>query len=152
MLFIELRLSDIPPDKFCSVFILTDADYHDYISEVGHVVFLRYDKRDNRLNTLNPSESYNFGDCKGMTFERVVISTTAKTLKDHIVKGTNLANLTKAKYYIALTRARKSVTIVMDRLPKIAGFCETEVMCNGKKIKMLKYVAHQQGVDFVGSG
>ncbi|MDL2236047.1 TGBp1 family protein, partial [Christensenellaceae bacterium OttesenSCG-928-L17] len=136
--------SEIIPEDNDGVFIIADADYQDYLSEMGHIVFLRYDKRDSRLNTLKPTESYNFGDCKGMTFERVAISTTTKTLKAHIVQGAKLADKTKAKYYIALTRARKSVAILMDTLPTIPNFIPVEMICNGKTIELLKYCPREQ--------
>ena len=127
-------------DDYDGVFIITDADYHDYVAEMGHTVFLRLNKTDKRLAVLSPIESYNFGECKGMTFDRVVISTSTKTLKDYIVNNKGLAPLTKAKYYIALTRARKSVVIVMDKLPTtMSGFVPVEINCNSKVIKLLKY-------------
>ena len=131
--------SDILPKANDGVFILTDADYQDYVNAMGHTVFLRYDKKDSRLNSLSPLESYNFGDCKGMTFERVAISTTTKTLKDYILQNKKLADKTKAKYYIALTRARKSVTIIMDKLPSMVDFIQVEMNCNGKMIRLLKF-------------
>ena len=132
--------SDITMKDNDGVFIITDADYHDYLTEMGHIVFLRFNKKDKRLALFSPIESYNFGDCKGMTFDRVAISTSTKTLKDYIVNNKGLAPLTKAKYYIALTRARKSVVIVMDKLPTtMSNFVPIEINCNSKVIKLLKY-------------
>lgn len=131
--------SDIISDDKDGVFIITDADYSDYVIEIGHIVFLRYDKRDSRIDTLQPAESYNFGDCKGMTFDRVAISTTTKTVKDYIIQNKKLADKTKAKYYIALTRARKSVIIVMDKLPSLVDFIPVIMNCNGKAKTLLKY-------------
>ncbi len=56
----------------------------------------------------------NFGESKGQTFDRVLIYPTVdmkKWLQDH---RHSLTDETKAKLYVAITRARYSVTFVLD--------------------------------------
>lgn len=81
------------------------------------------------LNTFNPVQLrwniknksihpdfkvYNFGQSKGLTFERVLIYPTENMiewLKDHKSK---LSDETRAKFYVGLTRAKYSIGIVCD--------------------------------------
>jgi superfamily I DNA/RNA helicase len=62
---------------------------------------------------------YNFGESKGLSFDRVVIYPTSK-IEAWIKNNTNeLADETRAKFYVAITRARKSVAIVVgDNIDK----------------------------------
>jgi DNA helicase-2/ATP-dependent DNA helicase PcrA len=56
----------------------------------------------------------NFGKSKGLTFDRVLIylpGTMLKWLKD---ANTDLAGGSRAKLYVAITRARLSVAFVCD--------------------------------------
>ena len=63
------------------------------------------------------NENYNFmnmGESKGLTFDRVLIYPT-KTMEKWILDNSyNLENTTKSKFYVALTRAKYSVGIVLD--------------------------------------
>jgi DNA helicase-2/ATP-dependent DNA helicase PcrA len=57
---------------------------------------------------------YNFGAAKGLSFDRVLIYPTQKMtawIKD---SNFHLEETTRAKFYVAITRARISVAIVMD--------------------------------------
>lgn len=56
----------------------------------------------------------NFGESKGLTFDRVLIYPT-KPMKDWLKnRKTKLKNQSRSKFYVALTRARHSVAIVFD--------------------------------------
>ncbi|MDR2601920.1 MAG: UvrD-helicase domain-containing protein [Spirochaetaceae bacterium] len=91
------------------VFLIKKEDVPDYMTKYKPTQ-LRWDKN----VVCHPGSTvYNFGDSKGMTFDRVLIYPTEKIaswIKDNTVK---LEELTKAKFYVALTRARQSVAIVM---------------------------------------
>lgn len=68
---------------------------------------LRWDSRAKRAG----SGARNFGKVKGQSFDRVLIHPTS-TITDFIEKGTKLADVTAAKFYVAVTRARHSVAVV----------------------------------------
>ena len=53
----------------------------------------------------------NIGKSKGLDFDNVVIYPT-KTMTSFLKNGLNLADSSKSKLYVALTRARKNVYIV----------------------------------------
>lgn len=54
----------------------------------------------------------NFGESKGLSFDRVLIHPTKDMLTWLWARDTKLAFSTRAKFYVALTRARHSVAIV----------------------------------------
>jgi DNA helicase-2/ATP-dependent DNA helicase PcrA len=55
----------------------------------------------------------NFGEVKGLSFDRVLISPTVK-MTEHLKKGTALEGDTRSKFYVGITRARQSVAIVLE--------------------------------------
>lgn len=59
----------------------------------------------------------NFKVSKGMTFERVLIIPTAPISK-FIATGTHLEATSASSFYVAVTRAKQSVAIVLDRSGK----------------------------------
>jgi len=95
------------------VFYIGNNDVFEYIKRFNPVV-LRYDKK-----TKNVPESFsplNFGQSKGLTFDRVIIYPNGPIKK--FLEGDYVAvskSITKAKLYVALTRARYSVTFVTDQ-------------------------------------
>jgi len=56
----------------------------------------------------------NFGEAKGRGFDRVIILPTRAMLKWLLDAGESLAPKTRARFYVALTRARHSAAIVAD--------------------------------------
>ncbi len=66
----------------------------------------------------------NFGESKGRGFDHVVIVPTAPMQKWLVDPTAELKAQTRAKFYVALTRARLSVAIAMDwgAGPMPAGF------------------------------
>jgi|SRR5680860_447083 len=71
---------------------------------------LRWDKRSKWASNT----ALNMGEVKGMSFDRVLIHPTG-TITASIEKGADLAPATRAKYYVAVTRARHSVGIVTEK-------------------------------------
>lgn len=59
-------------------------------------------------------DAYNFGGSKGLDFDRVLIYPTDDMKKWIFNNGYNLKNETRAKFYVAITRAKYSVGIVCD--------------------------------------
>lgn len=85
-----------------------DADYY---LENYNPTQLRW----NRNTECN--ENYpvmNFGDSKGLTFDRVFIYPTQKMISWIKDNNSELPNETRAKFYVGITRAKNSVGIVMD--------------------------------------
>ena len=68
----------------------------------------------NRNTKIKFGEFINFGLSKGMTFPHTMLSGTKK-LQDFILNGKPLDH--PEKYYVAATRARFSVCIIVDKLP-----------------------------------
>ena len=67
--------------------------------------------------TIKCNENYpvmNFGDSKGLTFDRVLIYPTQKMIGWIKDNNSELPNETRAKLYVGITRAKNSVGIVMD--------------------------------------
>jgi DNA helicase-2/ATP-dependent DNA helicase PcrA len=92
------------------IFLIKKEDIPDYMVKYKPIQ-LRWNKK---VVGYPGYPIYNFGDSKGMTFDRVLIYPTAKIvswIKNNTVK---LEELTKSKFYVALTRARQSVALVMD--------------------------------------
>jgi DNA helicase-2/ATP-dependent DNA helicase PcrA len=95
------------------VFYIQSSEVFDYVKKYSPVV-LRYDKR-----TKNIPENFspiNFGKSKGLTFDRVLIYPNGPIRK--FLEGNYKAvsnSKTKAGLYVAITRARYSVTFVTDQ-------------------------------------
>lgn len=98
------------------VFVVKSGDVEAYRKKYNPTV-LRYQ--------LSVEPEWNFGNCKGLGFDRVLIYPTApmiKYLRDGILKKIvstktgkkEVDSFDRAKFYVALTRARYSVTIVCD--------------------------------------
>lgn len=94
------------------IFLVRPKDVKRYISEY-HPTQLR-DKRNIAVNENAPA--VNFGDAKGLTFERVLIYPTKPMLewiKDH---NSVLKPKSRARLYVAITRAKYSVAFVDDTI------------------------------------
>jgi len=107
-LFTDL-VSTVSKNEECTghdgVFIIHPDHVEQYIYTYNPQC-LRYDAR-----TLLP-KAINFGDSKGLTFDRVLIKPTAK-MEQYLKNGElNLDETTLAKFYVAVTRAKYSVVII----------------------------------------
>ena len=93
------------------VFLIKKDDVDEYLNNNNSIIQLRW----NILTEVNPNfECYNFGISKGKTFDRVLIYPTTDMQKWIKNSNYNLKYETRAKFYVALTRARYSVGIVFD--------------------------------------
>ncbi|EKS32940.1 UvrD-helicase domain-containing protein [Afipia broomeae] len=100
-----------PLPASAGVFILRIADYDHYLATVRPVQ-LR-DKVTSR--GVDPSsQAVNFGESKGRGFDHVVILPTDPMKQWLADPDSKLAAQSRAKFYVALTRARYSVAIAMD--------------------------------------
>jgi DNA helicase-2/ATP-dependent DNA helicase PcrA len=92
------------------VFLVREKDVDCYLKEFEPIQLRWNSLRD--VNTLYPF--YNFGESKGKTFERVLIYPTDEMEKWVYNNNTKLAYSTRAKFYVAITRARYSVAIITN--------------------------------------
>ena len=94
-----------------------------------------------RFNCKTLTDGYyaiNFGECKGMTFERVLIYPNG-VFKDFLLKKKVIGS--PQKYYVAATRAKYSIAFVLDALPKETDWLKKEFLNLGSsKIEIRKYV------------
>lgn len=77
---------------------------------------LRWDKR----NKVAGPGALNFGEVKGKSFDRVLIHPTGP-MTAYVESGADLAAGARAKFYVAVTRARHSVAILTDKSPSKSG-------------------------------
>lgn len=109
------------PPAHTGVFLLRKADYAEYLAAVRPMQL-----RDKITSSgVDPgSPVMNFGESKGRGFDHVVIIPTGPMQKWLVDSETPLAAQSRARLYVAITRARHSVAIAMDwkQAPLPAGF------------------------------
>lgn len=91
------------------IFFIKNKDIDKYL-QLYSPQKLRYKKDKNNLDM----STLNFGESKGLEFEHILIYPTLDFLKWLKNREYKLKDVTKAKIYIALTRAFFSVAIVVD--------------------------------------
>lgn len=94
------------------LFLVSPVDVDRYIAKYSPMQ-LR-DKRTVEVNELAPA--MNFGDSKGLTFERVLIYPTKPMLEWIKNHDSTLAQKSRAKLYVAITRAKYSVAFVDNKI------------------------------------
>lgn len=67
-----------------------------------------------KATTKAGQDALNFGEVKGREFPRVLIYPTS-TILNYIERGDALKDVSRAKFYVAITRAQHSVGIVTDK-------------------------------------
>ena len=89
------------------VFFIKESDVDAYLAKYQPLQ-LRTDRR--KQVNINYAVM-NFGESKGLGFDRVLIYPTQPIL-DFILENKNFDGISRAKFYVAITRARHSVGIV----------------------------------------
>ncbi len=97
------------------VFAVREQDVDAYLDRYSPQT-LRHDRRRSNI----PGKPLNFGACKGLTFNRVLIYPTGP-LSNFIEKGVPPEPKSIPKLYVAVTRARQSVAIVVKNSTKAIG-------------------------------
>jgi len=89
------------------IFLVKEKDVNKYCRSFSQLpIILRFN------NSVFPD--WNFGKSKGLTFDRVLIYPTQK-IRNYLINGDiSKIETVKAKFYVALTRARYSVGIVIN--------------------------------------
>ena len=91
------------------IFFIKESDIDIYLAQYQPLQL-----RINRGKQVNTSFSVmNFGESKGLGFDRVLIYPT-KPILDFILKNKSLDGTSRAKFYVAVTRAKHSVGIVYN--------------------------------------
>lgn len=91
------------------IFVISKNRVKEY-AERYNATILRWNKSSGSYQGLPVA---NFGECKGMQCDHVVIIAT-KPFVDFLVKGTPLSEESACKFYVAATRARYSVAIAVE--------------------------------------
>lgn len=92
------------------VFLVRKVDLEEYLKTYSPVQL-----RENVETEVLPNYSVmNFGESKGLTFDRVLIYPTKPILQWLEDNSSELAPTSRSKFYVALTRARYSVAIFYD--------------------------------------
>ncbi|WP_220271268.1 UvrD-helicase domain-containing protein [Sphingobacterium spiritivorum] len=94
------------------VFFVKEKDIENYLQKYQPIQ-LRNDSREKKIK-----ENYrvmNFGESKGLSFDRVLIYPTKPFLDWLKDNSTQLAETSRSKLYVAITRARYSVAIVNNK-------------------------------------
>lgn len=92
------------------VFLVHEAHLNDYIQRYGAVPLRGSAASGKHLNHLGFT---NIGQVKGLTYDRVIIFPTQPML-DLISTGKAMAEKSACSFYVAVTRARASVAIIVD--------------------------------------
>lgn len=113
------------------VFLVCRRDIEEYYNHFKPTV-LKYDKN----TQTDVYQSLNFGQCKGLTFDRVLIYPN-KPLRDFI-DGKPLKS--EQKYYVAVTRPKYSLAIVLDELPTNVNYKIETIQLQNNEIIVMRFV------------
>ena len=94
------------------IFLVREQDIDKYFLDYFSCTQLRHSITEKRVKSNH--EVYNFGNSKGLTFERVLIYPT-QPIKDWIKDNSSeLPPISRSRFYVAVTRAMYSVGIVYN--------------------------------------
>ena len=92
------------------VFLVAKKDVEKYLEKYDPIQL-----RDTQRTPTNSNyKAINFGYSKGRTFDRVIIYPTRPILKWLDAHNSNLEEQSRARFYVAITRAKYSVAIIVD--------------------------------------
>ena len=126
----EIESDKIYQEENQGVYLLDKKDFEKYF-KIYNPTILKFDAK-----TKIAYESLNFGQCKGMTFDRVAIFPNKK-YKEFLQKGTTLDS--PCKYYVSATRAKYSIVFVVERLFENDNFKYTNIELEDGSIKVSEY-------------
>lgn len=102
------------------VYFIKKEDIEQYCT-LFQPVILRYNERTDTMGW----RAINYGECKGMTFDRSLIFPNQTFLK-FLNQGTPLK--APEKYYVAVTRARYSICIIVEEIPQYIRSKKEKIM------------------------
>jgi DNA helicase-2/ATP-dependent DNA helicase PcrA len=105
------------------VFLIKEENVDEYLKKYKPMQL-----RDNIKTTVNENYTVmNFGEAKGLSFERVLIYPTSSFIKWLKDNKSELKETSRSKLYVAITRARHSVAFVCKTKLKICGIRNYEI-------------------------
>lgn len=119
------------------VYMMDTAVLSEYCEHYNPVI-LRYDKNAEIGFRCN-CEVFNYGASKGSTYERVVIIPVGTSLPFIQKQKRIVSNKTRAKFYVACTRAKHSVVFAIENPKENSVFQATEIHFADKVIPAYKY-------------
>ena len=115
-----------------------DVKYLSQYCEHYHPTILRYDKKA-KVDFCHSCDIFNYGGSKGATYERVVIIPVSTTIP-FIEKQTKItSNQTRAKFYVACTRAKHSVVFAVENPKENAMFKFVEIHIADETLPAYKF-------------
>ena len=127
----RIESDQIYKEKNQGVYLLDKKDFENYF-KIYKPTILKFDAR-----TKTDYNSLNFGQCKGMTFDRVAIFPNKK-YKEFLQNGTSLDS--PCKYYVSATRAKYSIVFVVEKLFENDRFKYMNIKLEDSSIKVSKYM------------
>ncbi len=110
----------VAPTGHDGIFVVTSASVEAYRTKFSPMI-LRWDRKTN----CDGHKAMNFGESKGLSFDRVLIYPN-KPIRDFLEKNdTSKIKNARAKLYVGVTRARYSVAFVLDgtcRVPDMTQY------------------------------
>lgn len=126
----RIKSDKIYKEENQGVYLLDKKDFENYF-KIYKPTILKFDAK-----TKIDYDSLNFGQCKGMTFDRVAIFPNKK-YKEFLQKGKSLDS--PCKYYVSATRAKYSIVFVVEKLFENDNFKYTNMSLGDNSIKVSKY-------------
>lgn len=109
---VSCRCCNHEEDSHHGIFCIAPDEVPLYADRFEGCAQLRF----NKSTSVNESiQTFNYGQSKGMTFDRTIIYPTNDIRKWIFNRSANLSEQTRAKLYVAITRARYSVAFVLDK-------------------------------------
>lgn len=132
--YIEDLHSDI---NDIGVYILDKVYLEDYCKYYRPAI-LRYNV-ESKINLENFYNVFSYGTSKGTTFDRVIIIPVG-TVMPFILNGKEITSKqTRAKFYVACTRAKYSTIFCIENACANANFIPTTILIGEKAIPCFKY-------------
>lgn len=122
-----------PRDRHNGIYIIDKTDLDRYVSEYGATLLALQESTE-----YGASDSMNFGESKGMTRDDIVIVTTAP-IEKFLTTGAALKPVSACKFYVAVTRARYSVALAVDKPDKVLAAIEKNPLFLTLGIQLLTY-------------
>lgn len=125
-------------DENIGVYML-EPKYLKLYCETYHPVILRYSKTTN-IEFTNECRIINYGGSKGATYERTLILPVSTVLPFLMEQQYIAKDQTRAKFYVACTRAKHSVVIAVDKPRANEYFSPCFISLEGIEIPAFRFV------------
>ena len=117
---------------------LVDIKYLSQYCNYYHPVILRYNKK-TKIKFYHECNVFNYGAAKGATYDRIIIIPVSTVLPFIEKQEYITSNQTRAKFYVACTRAKYSVIIAMEHLKGNDVFKTSSIKIGNNVITAFKF-------------